>query len=402
MTYSRSEIADRAGVSPEFVDRLVDIGFIKTDDDGRLKAADGRRAQMALSLEQEAGIELGSLTNAIARGQISLDFMDAPVFDRWAAQGPETFAEVSRRTGLPEQLLFVIREAIGSATPTESDRMREDELAIIPLLEVAKAIGFRPPAVEQMLRVFGESLRRIAETEAEAWRSEVQNPQLAAGMSMQEMGAFSEGELTERFGLEVDATLRTILHAHEAQTWTANIIDGFEQALIRAGLHSRLERPPAMCFVDIAGYTRLTEERGDRAAAELVGVLTRLVQSTSLQFGGRPVKWLGDGVMLHFREPGRGVEAALTIVDGVKDAGLPPAHVGLHAGPVILQDGDYFGQTVNLASRIADYARPGEVLVSDEVVLASVGAALSFVDIGPVELKGVAGPLRLFVAHRAA
>ena len=83
---------------------------------------------------------------------------------------------------------------------------------------------------------------------------------------------------------------------------------------------------------------------------------------------------------------------------GVAEAGLPPAHVGLHAGPVIFQDGDYYGQTVNLASRIADYARPGEVLVSQEVVDASSGAEIAFREIGPVELKGVAGTVRLHAA----
>ena len=65
--------------------------------------------------------------------------------------------------------------------------------------------------------------------------------------------------------------------------------------------------------------------------------------------------------------------AALEMVDGVAAAGLPPAHVGLHAGPVLFQEGDYFGQTVNVASRIADYARPGEVLVTREVVDAAHG-----------------------------
>src|SRR5206468_7252037 len=132
-----------------------------------------------------------------------------------------------------------------------------------------------------------------------------------------------------------------------------------------------LERPPAMCFLDITGYTRITQERGDAAAADVAERLGRLVQRTSVQHGGRPVKWLGDGVMLYFRDPGPGVVAALDMVDGVTDAGLPPAHVGLHAGPVLFQEGDYFGQTVNLASRIADYARPGEVLVTQQVVDAS-------------------------------
>jgi adenylate cyclase len=89
------------------------------------------------------------------------------------------------------------------------------------------------------------------------------------------------------------------------------------------------------------------------------------------------------------------------MVAGVAEAGLPPAHVGLHAGPVIFQEGDYYGQTVNMASRIADYARPGEVLVSQEVVDASGGAAVVFREIGPVELKGVGGAVRLHAASRA-
>jgi adenylate cyclase len=112
------------------------------------------------------------------------------------------------------------------------------------------------------------------------------------------------------------------------------------------------------------------------------------------------VKWLGDGVMLHFPNPGSGVVAALDMVSDVAEAGLPPAHVGLHAGPVIFQEGDYYGQTVNVASRIADYARPGEVIVSQEVVDASTGTAVVFREIGPVELKGVGGAMRLLAAAR--
>jgi adenylate cyclase len=92
--------------------------------------------------------------------------------------------------------------------------------------------------------------------------------------------------------------------------------------------------------------------------------------------------------------------AALDMVDGVISAGLPPAHVGLHAGPVIFQEGDYYGQTVNVASRIAEYARPGEVLVSQEVVEASTGTDVAFREIGPVELKGVAEAMHLHAASR--
>ena len=154
----------------------------------------------------------------------------------------------------------------------------------------------------------------------------------------------------------------------------------------------------------MTGYTRLTAERGDTAAAALAEQVGRLVQRTSVAHGGRPVKWLGDGVMLFFPEPGPAVLAALGMVEGVAAAGLPPAHVGLHAGPVLFQEGDYYGQTVNVASRIGEYARPGEVLVSQEVVDAAGDAAgageVTFREIGPVELKGVSGVVHLHQAMR--
>jgi adenylate cyclase len=190
-------------------------------------------------------------------------------------------------------------------------------------------------------------------------------------------------------------------HAHQARAWTANIIEAFETLMARAGIHSRLERQPAICFLDITGYTRLTQERGDDAAADLAATVARSVQRSSVRHGGKPIKWLGDGVMFFFADPGPGVRAALEMVDGLAAAGLPPAHVGLHAGPVLYQEGDYFGQTVNLSSRIADYARQGEVLVSQAVADASREPGVAFADIGPVELKGVSGTVHLLRAHPA-
>jgi class 3 adenylate cyclase len=207
-------------------------------------------------------------------------------------------------------------------------------------------------------------------------------------------------EFGDQMAVMGERAIMAMYHLQQTQAWTAALMAGIEMQLAAAGLHSRLEHPPAMCFLDITGYTRLTQERGDAAAAELADQLGRLVQRAAVKHGGRPVKWLGDGVMLHFPNPGPGVVAALEMVVDLAVAGLPPAHVGLHAGPVIFQEGDYYGQTVNVASRIADHARPGEVIVSQEVVDASAGAAVAFRDVGPVELKGVSGAMRLYAASR--
>jgi len=399
-TYTRAEAAERSGVTVDELSQLVEIGILRPGAEDRFSAGDVRRVGVVQSL-LDAGIPRDLLARTIRDGALSLAFMDDPSYSNFAALSSETFQALSARTGIPLPLLMVVREAIGSAQPRPEDRVREDEMKIVPFIEFELTHGFRPIVIERFLRVAGESLRRVAEAEADAWASEVMAPLFAAGLSMAEIGDASS-KLATPIGELGEKALMAAYHAHEMHAWTANIVDGIENRLAQAGLHSRLERPPAMCFLDITGYTRLTQERGDAAAADLAGTLARLVERTSVRHGGRPIKWLGDGVMFFFKDPGPGVVAALDMVDGVIGAGLPPAHVGLHAGPVIFQEGDYYGQTVNVASRIAEYARPGEVLVSQEVVDAASGAEVEFREIGPIELKGVAGALRLHAAQRPA
>ncbi len=395
--YSRESAAERAGVDPYHLVRLIDLGILAPEEPDRLSAGDVRRVLMAKSLE-DAGIPLDDVGAALKRGVLSLDFLDANAYERFAALAPETFQQVSDRTGIPLELLMVIREAIGMAQPSPDDRLREDEMAIVPFIELQVDEGFRQIAIERLLRVQGDSTRRITEQEAAWWNSEVIEPAMAEGKGPEE---FANADLADRTAPLSEQAVLAMYHAQQARAWTANIIEGFEGVLAKAGIHSRLERLPAICFLDISGYTRLTHERGDDAAADLAGTLARLVQRSSLRHGGKPIKWLGDGVMFYFREPGPGVRAALEMLDGLAAAGLPPAHVGLHAGPVLFQEGDYFGQTVNLSARIADYARPGEVLVSQAVADASQEDGIAFGDIGPVELKGLPGTVHLLRAHPA-
>ena len=115
---------------------------------------------------------------------------------------------------------------------------------------------------------------------------------------------------------------------------------------------------------------------------------------------GKAVKWLGDGVMLYFRDARPVVGAALSMLESVVGAGLARAHVGVHTGPVVFQEGDYFGRTVNIAARITDYARPGEVLVSEAALSVSQDPEVRFAEVGPVDLKGISEPVRLYSVHR--
>jgi adenylate cyclase len=398
--YTRQQVAQRAGVDPDYLDRLVELGILTPAAGEAFSPGDALRARWLQSLEQ-AGVPLEGLAAAVRDGVLSFSFLEVAAYDRFAGLSGTTFQQLSAQTGIPLELLGVVREAVGFAEPGPQDTVHHNELSVVPLIQLQLAKGFRPVIIEGWLRVYGDSLRRVAETEAAWWNSEVEMALLASGMTEGEMLA-AQADLGSQMTPLIDQALLAIYHGQQEHTWSQVFVEHVEGALEQAGLYRRMDRPPAMCFLDITGYTRLTEERGDEAAAELAARLARLVRRSAQEHEGTPVKWLGDGVMFYFREPAAAVLAAVELVEVVGSHGLPPAHVGIHAGPVVFQDGDYFGRTVNLAARIAEYARPGEVLVSQEVVNAADGGPVSFTEIGPVELKGVSGPLRLYTARRHA
>jgi len=397
--YSIGDVADRAGVADDYVVMLVEFGILSSAQEDHFSEGDVRRVRLMQTLER-AGMPLQGVAAAVQSGNLSLGFLDTAAYDRLASLSEVTLQEVSEKTEIPVELLMVIREAVGFAEPQPEDRLRENELQIVPLVEAQISEGFRLTVIERWLRVYGDSLRRIAETEVDWWHTEVELPLLKSGMTPTEMIEAADSRVAQRIAPHLDQTILAMYHGHQEHTWMKSILDGIEATLSEAGVYSRLERPPAICFLDITGYTRLTEERGDEAAAELAGTLSRMVRRSSRSYGGKPVKWLGDGVMFFFPDPGPGVLAALDMVKGAANAGLPPAHVGLHAGPVLFQEGDYYGRTVNVAARIAEYARPGEVVVSQDVVEVVDAIPVSFVEIGPVELKGVSGALRLHTTRR--
>ncbi len=388
-----------AGVDPDYVDRLVELEILRPGAGDRFSAGDARMVLWVHGLEG-AGVPLDGMAAAVRNGALSFSFLRASAFDRFTGLSGTTFQELSVRTGIPIELLMVVREALGFAEPRPEDFVREDELSVVPVIELELSLGIRPVAIERWLRACGESLRRVVETETDWYRTEVMQPLLDAGMTENEM-LEAQADLGSRLAPLIEQAFMAMYHGQQEHAWRRSHMEEVESVLERAGLHSRLRRPPAVCFLDITGYTRITEERGDEAAAALAARLGDLVRRSSYEHGGQPVKWLGDGVMFYFQNPGPSVLAALDMVEGVATHDLPPAHVGIHAGPVVFQDGDYFGRTVNIASRIGEYARAGEVLVSEEVVDAAEGLPVSFTDVGPVELKGVSGPLRLHTARRA-
>ena len=394
MAYTFEDAGRRAGADPESVTRYVELRLIDIEGTGDLSDEDIRRIQVFQTLEQ-AGLPIEGIATLVNAGRLSLDFIEAagqyvfmPLTDR-------TFAEVSDSTGVSLATLTSIRESLGGVRPDGDDLMGVEELDILALVEFQRSLGFRPRAIEQALRVYGESLRRMAETEAEWFRSEIVGPMLESGRTEQDVGVFTS-EIAPRLAELSDEAVLAIYHRQQRHAWSVNIIDGIAMGLERAGLHERTQVTPAMCFLDITGYTELTQERGDRAAADFAERIRRLVERPAVAHEGRAVKWLGDGVMFYFATSQSAVESALDMVSAVAEAGLAPAHVGIHAGPVVFREGDYYGHTVNVAARIGDFARPGEILVSQQVVDRVDSDSVVFTAIGPVALKGLSEGLSLF------
>lgn len=394
---TKAELAERATATPDRIDRLTELGITSAEPDGTYRPANLQRVRFAEAIER-SGIDLEAVGKAITDGQLSFAFLD--LFFDPVAYSSKTYREAAAERGWTVEYIQLIHEALGLPPPQPDAFVREDDLEMFSMSQFAFGLGMGEADVARVLRIYGENLYRITAAETPFYHAFVEQPLLRSGMSESQMLQASS-EVSPQARAMVKQMILWLYRRHQEHEIMDHVVEHLENALEQAGLAPpRPERLPAMVFLDLVGYTRLTEERGDEVAADLVMTLAQLVRSESARFGGRPIKWLGDGVMFHFPDPDGAVRCSLDLVARTPEVGLPPAHVGVNAGPVIFRDGDYFGRTVNVAARIASRAGPGEVLASDHVADAVADDGVRFEQIGPVELKGLSRPVTLYRVTR--
>ena len=308
--------------------------------------------------------------------QLSIGWLDTPVMTR-ASREDRTIADVCAEMGVQIELMQALYEALGFAPPAPTDRVRVGDRELVELIRRFTEAGAEEAPTLRLIRIYADSVRRIAKAEAELYEAQIEEPHRRSGLDERQLLEFGA-----RFGEQVIASLEhaivDIYRRHREHIWIEHSINHAETALERAGLFERVARPPSICFVDLTGYTRLTETQGDDFAARLASNLASLVEDISRRRGGRPIRWLGDGGMFHFKDASSAVIAGLDMVDSAPTADFPPLHIGVHTGPVIFQDGDVYGRTVNLAARIASYATAGQVLASEETVQRTPGDSVRF------------------------
>jgi class 3 adenylate cyclase len=152
-------------------------------------------------------------------------------------------------------------------------------------------------------------------------------------------------------------------------------------------------------FTDIAGSTERAAALGDRRWRELLEQHHSMVRRKLTEFRGREIDTAGDGFLMSFDGPARGVRCANAVIDDARGLGLE-VRAGLHTGECELMGDKLSGLAVHIGARVAANASPGEVLVSSTVKDLVAGSGLRFADRGMRILKGVPGEWRIFALDR--
>jgi class 3 adenylate cyclase len=386
------ELIQRAGVDHGFVRRLHQLGVFRGDDD-RYEERDVHVTAL-LHMWERAGLSAHAILAAVDAGKLSLDFLDSPAWEL-PEPLPITYRAFAEEQGIPFHLLQGIQEAMGFAAPDPDDRVARDDAVLAELARIVLDIGTSEDGVRRLFRLYADNIRRLTLAESDLYMEQLERSWAGSGVNESEL-MLRGAEVGRRMAGPVERTIRAIYERHRQHIWTEYGIERAEMALERAGLLERTASTPAISFVDMTGYTRLTEERGDEEAARLATSLADLVNEVSRRHGGRAIRWLGDGGLLFFDDVGAAFQAALELSDRAPAAGLPPTHIGVQAGPVVFRDGHVYGRTVNVASRIADEAEAGEVLTSQETAELAGDGVVRFERSRSAELKGVAAPMTLY------
>jgi adenylate cyclase len=159
-----------------------------------------------------------------------------------------------------------------------------------------------------------------------------------------------------------------------------------------------MDEAQTFVFADLAGFTALTEAHGDEAAADLVAEFCTAVRGLLGAHGAEEIKAIGDALLLRSVSADAAVRLALAIVDDVGGRHrFPSVRVGMDTGPAVARDGDWFGATVNVASRVSDCARGGEVLATRATRDAAAAVdGIEFVARGRERLRNVSDPVEVF------
>jgi adenylate cyclase len=333
-----------------------------------------------------AGVTIPQMLDALAKGSLHAALTDTLI----RPGRPMSAEEVAKETGLSVDLLHRITLAAG--VPIREDGYRESDLDIFRLFEGGSGL-FGEEVVLQFTRAVGSSMARIADAALSMFLVNVEGPLVQDGK-----GAVPLAEASEEAVALLDVVPQLM-----AGLFRLHI----QAAISRQRVANRSTENPslfrlAVGFVDLVGFTPYAEKAEPDDLSELIALFEGRANDVVAQYGGRVVKHIGDEVMFVDPNPVVACDVALHLVETFSaDVGVAP-HAGIGFGAVVARGGDYYGSVVNVASRIADLAVPGEVLVTEVVRDVAVDqGSLVLEPAGRRMLKGFSEPVPLWSVTRS-
>jgi adenylate cyclase len=384
-----AQVAAHAGVTPATVRRWVKKGLVPGYE-GRWTPSAVAYVRVVARLRAR-GHSLERIKQAGERGQLAAGPLET-LLD--IEKGGYTLKEVARESDLSPELIKRIYTALGLSS-LSLDAASEEDLQMMKYGSAVLAAGFPLEAYLQLLRVYGQAIAQIADAEVRLFHLYIHEPLMREGVHGVQIAEEMEGLTRET--LPFAAPLMNYLHARLLAQFVEQDVIGHMEADLTEDAPEGGRLRVAIAFADLAGYARLTVERGDE---EAVGAVERFVDAVeqTLPADARVIKMLGDEVMVVGSDAAALTGWAVQLQSGIaRDE--PSPRIGVHYGEALYRDGDYYGREVNQAARVVARAGGGEVLVTRQVVdMAAAVDGLVFDRIGEVRLKGFSEPTELFIA----
>jgi adenylate cyclase len=336
----------------------------------------------------EQGADIGDLKREAAGDRLALMPADMALGMDRNRYTPE---EIASRAGLEPEDFIRLVAALGFPRPQPDQRSFDDaDLAAAIRLKRLESAGVPIDKLLEVSRLVGSAAARIAQAHREI---------VGSGLIDPEADEF-EAAMALRHGAEELMPL-----GEQAVTYALRLhfVDQLRNEALGAEPGAFGQAKPvevSICFADLVGFTRL----GERSELERIGSVAKLLESVAIEVTNpdvRLVKLIGDAAMLVSEDGEALLDAALRFVEAGHEAGeeLPALRVGVARGDAIPLGGDWFGHTVNLASRITEVARPDSVLAEAKAVEAA-GPDFRLSSAGQHRFKGLSKPVRLFRVRR--
>ncbi|HEY8216807.1 MAG TPA: adenylate/guanylate cyclase domain-containing protein [Acidimicrobiia bacterium] len=296
---------------------------------------------------------------------------------------------------------FVDRIALVAGLREQAGAYPED-LEALHSMTTALELGFPEEAMLQLVRVASASLNRVAEAASRLFHFYVHERMRADGLRGSVLADATNAAAGPLAELLEPMVLYFFRKGWERAMREDLVLHLREEARDPSAVPGELER--TILFVDLCGFTPLTDAMGDASAADVLERFSDIVREVATDHDGEIVKQIGDAFMLVFPDAANAVHGAIELSARVDDdPDLPAIRIGVHAGTVLYRDGDYVGGNVNIAARVAASAARHQLLLTGAVRSQLKSDDVELRSLGPSALKGIRGEIELLeVRHDRA